>query len=352
MAILVTGGAGYIGSVTVNLLRKHGETVVVLDDLFRGHRAALAPDVPFYKGKVGDTALVAEILSAHDITECVHFAALAYVGESCVRPAEYYENNLEQGARFVHALATGGVTRIVFSSTCATYGHPTRVPITEKHPQVAVNPYGWSKLLLERVLESYSRRQGLRFVALRYFNAAGATPTHGEHHEPETHLIPNVLAAAAGRLPAVRIFGDRYPTPDGTAVRDYIHVSDLASAHLLAIDYLRAGRRSAAFNLGNGRGYSVLDVLRSATAVTGNQVKYQMEALRAGDPPELIASAAKARSVLGWKPAYPDLDQIIESAWKWHSEHPKGYAGEAAASLRFAAASTAAAGMRQRVEYV
>jgi UDP-glucose 4-epimerase len=301
----------------------------VLDDLFRGHRAALAADVPFYEGKVGDTSLVTSILRTHDVRECVHFAALAYVGESCTNPAQYYENNLEQGARFVHALATGGVTRLVFSSTCATYGHPAHVPITEKDPQLAVNPYGWSKLLLERVLESYDRSYGVKFVALRYFNAAGATETHGEHHEPETHLIPNVLAAAAGVLPAVRVFGGTYPTSDGTAIRDYIHVADLASAHLLALRYLRAGSPSIAVNLGNGKGYSVLDVIRSAEAVTRTRINYEMQPMRPGDPPELVASADRARAVLGWRPGYPDVDQIIESAWNWYLAHPGGYSDQA-----------------------
>jgi UDP-glucose 4-epimerase len=329
MAILVTGGAGYIGSVTVYLLRKHRETVVVLDDLFRGHRAALAADVPFYEGKVGDTSLVASILRAHDIRECVHFAALAYVGESCTNPALYYENNLEQGARFIHALVTGGVTRVVFSFTCATYGHATQLPITEKDPQLPVNPYGWSKLLIERVLESYERSHGVKFVALRYFNAAGATKTHGEHHEPETHLIPNVLAAAAGALPAVRVFGGTYPTADGTAIRDYIHVADLASAHLLALRYLRAGSPSIAVNLGNGKGYSVLNVIQSAKAVTGTRIKYDMQPMRRGDPPELVASADRARVVLGWHSAYPDLEQMIASAWSWYLAHPSGYSDQA-----------------------
>jgi UDP-glucose 4-epimerase len=294
----------------------------------------LAADVPLYEGKVGDTSLVASILRAHDIRECLHFAALAYVGESCMNPAQYYENNLEQGARFVHALATGGVTRLVFSSTCATYGHPARLPITEKDPQLAINPYGWSKLLLERVLESYDRSHDVKFVALRYFNAAGATETHGEHHEPETHLIPNVLAAAAGILPAVCVFGGTYPTSDGTAVRDYIHVADLASAHLLALRYLRAGSPSIAVNLGNGKGYSVLDVIQSAKGVTRTQIKYEMQPMRQGDPPVLVASADRARAVLGWQAAYPDLDQIIESAWNWRLAHANGYLDPARRVLR------------------
>ena len=255
MAILVTGGAGYIGSVTVELLRAHGEQVVVLDNLSRGHREAVAVDVPFYEGDIGNQALVRRIAREHDLDACIHFAAFAYVGESVVEPARYFENNVAQGINLLGALIEADVKRVVFSSTCATYGEPVRVPIDENHPQRPTNPYGWSKLFMEQIMESYDQAYGLKFVALRYFNAAGATARCGEHHDPETHLIPNVLAAARGRLPCVSVFGAGYETRDGTAVRDYIHVADLASAHILALNYLRGGGASERINLGNGQCY-------------------------------------------------------------------------------------------------
>jgi UDP-glucose 4-epimerase len=325
MAILITGGAGYIGSVTVDLLRRSGEDVVVLDDLFRGHREALDPEIPFYEGKIGDAGLVEGIVRRHSVDECIHFAALAYVGESVLQPALYYENNVEQSVRLLHCLAEMGIARVVFSSTCAIYGVPRQLPIPEEHPQLPVNPYGWSKFLIERVLEKYGRSYDLRFAALRYFNAAGATEIHGEHHEPETHLLPNVLAVAQGRLPFVRIFGATYPTRDGTAVRDYIHVADLASAHRCALDYLRSGGASAAFNLGNERGYSILELVETARIVTGRSIEYKFEQPRPGDPPELVGAAANARRSLGWQPVYTDLATIIRTAWQWHCRNPHGY---------------------------
>jgi UDP-glucose 4-epimerase len=325
MAILVTGGAGYIGSVTVEYLRARGERVVVLDNLFRGHRAAVDPSVPFYEGQIGDRKLIAEIAREHELESCVHFAALAYVGESVADPARYFENNVEQGVALVGELMRAGVKRVVFSSTCATYGEPERVPIDEAHPQQPTNPYGWSKLMMERILESYDRAYGLKFVALRYFNAAGATSTRGEHHEPETHLIPNVLAAAQGRLPHVTVFGGDFPTPDGTAIRDYIHVTDLAQAHHLALEYLRGGGASERINFGNGQGYSVMEVIDAARRVTGRQIVARIEPPRPGDPSRLVADAARARSVLGWQPQYTRLAAIVETAWQWHLVHPHGY---------------------------
>ena len=252
MAILVTGGAGYIGSVTAELLRGRGEQVVVLDNLSRGHRGAVAAEVPFYEGDVGDRELVMSIVREHEVDACVHFAAFAYVGESVTQPALYYENNVDQSLRMLGALIEAGARRVVFSSTCATYGEPQRIPIDEGHPQSPTNPYGWSKLFVERIMADYDRAYDLKFVALRYFNASGAIPERGEHHEPETHLIPLVLRAAQGGIPAVTVFGSDYATPDGTCVRDYIHVADLAEAHALALDYLRAGGASTAINLGNG----------------------------------------------------------------------------------------------------
>jgi UDP-glucose 4-epimerase len=329
MAILVTGGAGYIGSATAALLRERGERVVVLDDLFRGHREAVPPGEPFYEGKIGDRELVARIAREHDLDACIHFAALAYVGESVSDPARYYTNNVEQGIALLDTLLSVNVRHLVFSSTCATYGEPQQVPISEEHPQSPTNPYGWSKLFMERIMQNYDPAYGLRYVALRYFNACGAaSPDLGEDHDPESHLIPNVLRAAQGLMPAVSVFGNDYPTPDGTPIRDYIHVSDLGSAHILALDYLRGGGKSDYINLGNGQGYSVMEVIETARQVTGRPIPVRVEPRRAGDPSRLVANAEKARSILGWKPAHTDLASIIRSDWEWRTKHPHGYASE------------------------
>ncbi|HWS89700.1 MAG TPA: UDP-glucose 4-epimerase GalE [Pyrinomonadaceae bacterium] len=325
MATLVTGGAGYIGSVMVEQLAEAGEKVVVLDDVSRGHARALDESVPYYDGQVGDRELVASICREHGVDACVHFAALAYVGESVTEPKLYFENNVGQGLGLLEGLLKAGVKRFVFSSTCATYGEPVRVPIDESHPQSPVNPYGWSKLFMEKILSAYDHAYGLRFVALRYFNAAGATKRKGEHHDPETHLIPNVLAAAAGRRPYVSVFGDDYPTPDGTCVRDYIHVTDLCTAHTLALEHLRRGGRSEFINLGNGHGYSVMEVIETARRVTGRDIEVRVEPARPGDPARLVADATKAREVLGWKTQYPELESIVRTAWEWHEAHPEGY---------------------------
>ena len=326
MAVLVTGGAGYIGSVMVESMRARGEEVIVLDNLFRGHRSAVPADVTFYEGSIGDRALVTRILNEHSIDACIHFAALAYVGESVAEPALYFKNNVEQGIALFECLLKGDVKRVVFSSTCATYGEPQCVPIPEDHPQQPTNPYGWSKLFMERVMESYDRAYGLKFVALRYFNASGATAERGECHEPESHLVPNVLKAALGQLAFLSVFGNTYPTPDGTAIRDYIHVADLCSAHLLALDHLRGGEKSEYINLGNGQGYSVLEVIETARQVTGRPIEMRIEAARPGDPSRLVGDATKARTLLGWQPAYPDLASILRTDWEWRLQHPKGYA--------------------------
>ncbi len=328
MAILVTGGAGYIGSVTVERLRAKGERVVVLDDLARGHRVAVDKDVPFYQGRTGDRALLSRIAREHEVESCIHFAALTYVGESVEKPAEYFENNVEQGIALMGALVRTGVRRVVLSSTCATYGEPEQIPITEQSPQRPTNPYGWSKLFLERLLDCYDHAYGMKFVALRYFNAAGATEEHGEHHEPESHLIPNVLAAAIGEKPHVAVFGNSYPTPDGTPIRDYVHVTDLAEAHIRALDYLRQAGRSEFLNLGTGRGYSVLEVIETARQVTGRQIPVRMEPPRAGDTSRLVADATRAQRVLGWAPNSSDLRSIIRSAWEWQLRHPRGYSAK------------------------
>jgi UDP-glucose-4-epimerase GalE len=325
MAILVTGGAGYIGSAFVEALVAAGQRVVVLDDLSRGHRAAVHPDAVFQQGRTGDRALVARIVSEQQVESCVHFAAFAYVGESVQHPARYFDNNFTQAQALFDALLAAGVKRVVFSSTCATYGVPTAVPIAESHPQWPINPYGWSKLFVERLLESYDVAHGLRFVALRYFNAAGATARVGEHHDPETHLIPLALRAATGGAPALTVFGSDYDTPDGTAIRDYIHVADLAQAHLLALDHLRRGGASQFLNLGTGTGFSVLEVMETARRVAGREVPHAIGPRRAGDPPRLVADASRARDVLDWSPKQPALEAIVRSAWDWMQAHPNGY---------------------------
>jgi len=323
--ILVTGGAGYIGSITVELLRERGRHVVVLDNLSRGHRDAVPRDVPFYEGNIGDLELVGHLTREHNIEVCIHFAALAYVGESVKNPGLYFENNVIQTIALLGVLLKAGVRSVVFSSSCATYGEPRQIPISEQHPQQPTSPYGWSKLTVERLLPGYERNFEMKFVALRYFNAAGATEKLGEDHEPESHLIPNVLSVAQGRIEAMPVFGNEYPTPDGTAIRDYVHVADLGNAHILALDYLRGGGKSEFINLGSGRGNSVLEVIETARQVTRKPIPIRIEPPRAGDPSRLIADSERAHSVLGWRPAYPDLAAIIRSDWEWRTRHPHGY---------------------------
>ena len=329
MGVLVTGGAGYIGSVAVEDLKKRGEEVVVLDNLVYGHRQAVADGVPFYEGNIGDKELIMRIVSDHKIDACMHYSAYAYVGESVEQPAKYYENNFVETLHLLDALRHSGVNRFIFSSTCATYGVPQRIPIDEQHPQWPINPYGWSKLMVEQALDSYDTAYGLKYVALRYFNAAGASERCGEDHDPETHLIPLVLKAAMGKIPKVSIFGTDYDTPDGTAARDYIHISDLSSAHLLALDHLRAGKPSQFINLGNGNGYSVKQVIDTAKKITGREIPVENGPRRAGDPPQLVGDSKKAREVLGWNPQFAELEKIIESAWQWHQSHPNGYSDRA-----------------------
>lgn len=324
MAVLVTGGAGYIGSVTVERLRARDEDVVVLDDLSRGHRAAI-DGVPLYVGDVGDDDLLERVAAEHPIDACVHFAAFIAVGESVQDPASYMANNVERGIRLFNGLLRLGVARVVLSSTAAVYGAPEQVPIPEDHPKRPESPYGRTKLFLEELLDDYDAAYGMRSTRLRYFNAAGATAEHGEDHDPETHLIPNVLAVAAGRRNEVRVFGDDYDTPDGTAIRDYVHVVDLADAHLAALDHLRSGGGSASVNLGSGTGHSVLEVVDAARTVTGHPIPVRTEGRRAGDPPVLVASHERAAELLGWKLAHPELAGIVADAWAWHRRHPDGY---------------------------
>jgi UDP-glucose 4-epimerase len=327
MAILVTGGTGYIGSVTIELLLERGEQVVVLDDLAHGHRAALPDAVPFYEGKIGDRELVARIAREHSLESCIHFAALIEVGESVLDPAKYFENNVGHGIALMGELILAGVRRLVFSSTAAAYGDPDEIPITEQSRKWPKNPYGWSKLFMERLLDAYDTAYGMKFVALRYFNAAGATEKCGEDHRPESHLIPNVLAAALGQQQVIRVFGNSYPTPDGTPIRDYIHVVDLADAHIRALEHLRSGGQSDCLNLGTGSGYSVLEVIECARQVTGRGIALRIEPPRAGDPARLIADPSRAKGLLGWEPAVSDLRTIVRSAWDWRLRHPNGYRG-------------------------
>lgn len=324
MRVLVTGGAGYIGSHTVRLLVAGGHDVTVLDSLVYGHRAAV-PEGRLTVGDLGDPAVLDQVLPGADAV--VHFAAFAYVGESVRDPAKYYANNLVGSLALLDGCRRHGVQKFVFSSTCATYGVPDRVPITEDQTQAPVNPYGNTKLAFERALADYAGAYPFGYCALRYFNASGASPDGGigEDHDPETHLIPLVFEAATGKRPHVEVFGTDYPTPDGTCVRDYIHVDDLAAAHILALDKLGPGV-GLRYNVGTGRGYSVREVIRTAEAVTGLTVPVREGPRRPGDPPELVADAGKIRRELGWSPKYAELRPILETAWRWHQSHPNGYA--------------------------
>ena len=315
MSILLTGGAGYIGSVTTDLLIRQGEDVIVLDNLSRGHREAVHPKSTFYEGEISDSDLINCIARNHQIDACIHFAALAYVGESVLEPQKYFQNNTADALALLRALMANDVRRFIFSSTCATYGEPQYMPLDEKHPQWPASPYGWSKLMVERMLADFDVADQIKFVALRYFNACGATENLSENHDPETHLIPLILEVAQGLRPNITVFGDDYETPDGTAVRDYIHVSDLANAHLLALRYLRDNGKSEFVNLGTGQGHSVLEVIESARRITSHDIPIQKALRRAGDASYLIANAEKAKVLLGWQPEFVDLDGIIETVW-------------------------------------
>lgn len=329
MAILVTGGAGYIGSHTVAALLERGEEVVVLDNLQTGHRKALLGG-KLYEGDLRDKELLAKLFSENNIDAVIHFAANSLVGESMQKPVKYYDNNVYGTLCLLEAMDAANVRNIVFSSTAATYGEPERVPIMENDRTQPTNVYGETKLMMERMMSWFDQVLGIKYVALRYFNAAGAHDGGkiGEDHRPESHLIPLVLQTALKQRESIAVFGDDYPTEDGTCVRDYIHVSDLADAHLRAVEYLRKGESSNVFNLGIGEGFSVQDVIDTAKKVTGLEIPVVMQARRAGDPAVLVASSQKAREVLGWNPSHEKLEDIIQSAWSWHQSHPQGYGEE------------------------
>jgi UDP-glucose 4-epimerase len=317
--ILIVGGAGYIGSHVNKLLTRKGHQTVVYDNLANGHRE-LARWGEFVQGDLADKDALHSLFSKFKFSTVMHFAALAYVRESVADPQKYYVNNVQNTLQLLGAMLEHGVRQIVFSSTCATYGVPQEIPITETHPQFPVNPYGWTKLMVERILHDYSQAYGMRHVNLRYFNAAGADPESeiGEWHVPETHLIPLALEVACQKASHINIFGDNYPTADGTCIRDYIHVNDLARAHELAMQYLESAHQDESFNLGNGRGFSIKEVIAAAEKVTGRKIKSLIAPARMGDPAILVGSSKKAYEILGWRPEFTRLADIIKTAWDWH----------------------------------
>jgi UDP-glucose 4-epimerase len=321
MNVLVTGGAGYIGSVCTEELLNAGHQVTVYDNLSEGHRSAVDSRARFLPGKPEEPGDILKAVRSAKSDAIMHFAASALVGESMTHPNKYFHNNVVNGLKLLDAAVECGIKKFVFSSTCATYGPPDRVPMTEDLPQRPINPYGESKLMFEKILQWYRQIYGLEFIAFRYFNAAGASEQFGEHHRIETHLIPNVLAVALGHKPRCEIYGTDYPTPDGTCIRDYIHIIDLAQAHILG---LQPGKQGF-YNLGNGDGYSVREVIQACERATGKAIPAIEQPRRPGDPPRLVASADKAVRELGWKPKFPKLDDIIATAWAWHKRHPDGY---------------------------
>lgn len=328
MNVLVTGGAGYIGSHTVKALREAGHTVAVLDNLSRGHKAAVPADVPLYIEDIHHLDKVKAILQERQIDAVLHFAAHSQVGESMEKPTIYYDNNVVGSYNLLEAVRQAGVKYFVFSSTAAVYGQPEKTPITEDMPYQPTNVYGQTKLMIETMLKEFSRAYGLKYVALRYFNAAGAdaSGTIGEDHHPETHLIPLILDAALGKRDCIKIFGTDYPTPDGTCIRDYVHVTDLADAHVRALQYLADGGASQYCNLGSEHGFSVREMIEAAKKVTGRDFKVVEDKRRAGDPAVLVASSEKIQRLTGWKPVHSDVETIIRDAWNWHLNHPQGYA--------------------------
>ncbi|RKY61592.1 MAG: UDP-glucose 4-epimerase GalE [Candidatus Latescibacterota bacterium] len=324
MRVLVTGGAGYIGSVVVEQLLCRGYEVVVVDNLKEGHREAVLPEAAFYERDFGDRGLLDRIFEEHRIDAVRHFAADAQVADSMVDPSKYFLTNVSKGLVLLEAMRACGCDRMIFSSTAATFGEPKYTPIDENHPQEPINAYGESKLMFERMLDWYRKAYGLKFMSFRYFNAAGASERLGEDHRPETHLIPIVLQVALGKREYVEVYGTDYPTKDGTPIRDYIHVLDLGRAHILGLEKLDRFP-DGKYNLGNGEGFSVLEVIRTAEEVTGRKIPYREAQRRPGDPAVLVASSRKAARELGWEPEFPELKEIIRSAWEWHRRHPQGY---------------------------
>lgn len=327
MSILVTGGAGYIGSHAVYQLIDQGLDVVIVDNLQTGHRGAIHPKAKFYEGDLRDRDFMREVFRKETIEGVIHFAANSLVGESMEKPLQYYDNNVYGTQILLESMIDAGVKYIVFSSTAATYGEPEAVPITEEMPTVPTNTYGETKLAMENMMKWCEQAHSIRFVSLRYFNVAGARSTGeiGEDHNPETHLIPVVLETALGKREKITIFGDDYPTKDGTCIRDYIHVEDLIDAHILALNYLKNGGPSDIFNLGSSQGFSVKEIVEMAREVTGKEIRAEIGPRRAGDPSILIASSEKAKKILGWTPSRTNIEQIIKDAWNWHSTHPNGY---------------------------
>ena len=327
MKLLVLGGAGYIGSHTATELLDNGHEVVIADNLVTGYREAIPEKATFYQGDLRDKDFLNDLMKKEKVDAVIHFAAYSLVGESVVNPLKYYENNLYGTKVLLDAMIESGVDKIVFSSTAATYGEPENIPILENDRTCPTNPYGETKLAMEKMISWAAKAHGLHYVSLRYFNACGAHKSGaiGEAHNPESHLIPLVLQVPNGKREFVSIYGNDYDTPDGTCIRDYIHVTDLAKAHILAVEYLMNGGESDIFNLGNGVGYSVKEVIKTARKVTGHPIPAKEEARRAGDPARLVASGKKAKEILGWEPEIKDLADIINSAWKWHSKHPNGY---------------------------
>ena len=328
MATLVLGGAGYIGSHTVDRLIEKGEKTIVVDSLVTGHRQAVNKDAKFYQGDIADKDFMRQVFKENsDIDAVIHFAAYSLVAESMKKPLKYFDNNTAGMVKLLEVMNEFSIDKIVFSSTAATYGIPEEVPIKETTPQNPINPYGESKLMMEKIMRWADKAYGIKFVPLRYFNVAGAKPdgSIGEDHMPETHLLPIVLQVAMGKRDKLQIFGDDYNTPDGTNIRDYVHPLDLADAHILAVDYLKAGNPSTAFNLGSSTGFSNREILEAARKVTNKEIPAEIAPRRGGDPDVLVASSTKARKVLGWKPQFDDISKIIETAWKWHTLHPEGY---------------------------
>ncbi len=329
MSILICGGAGYIGSHNVRAFKAHGEDVIVIDNLATGHRASVPDDIKFYEGDIRDGAFLDRVFHEHEneIEAVIHFCAFSLVGESVEKPLKYFNNNVGGMISLLEAMYRNNVKRIIFSSTAATYGEPERIPILESNPAKPTNPYGESKLIMEKMIHWAGLQHGIKYVALRYFNVAGAwhDGTIGEDHHPETHLVPLILQVPLGKRKSITVYGSDYPTKDGTCIRDYVHVEDLARAHILALEYLRNGGDSNIFNLGSGDGYSVMEMIKAARDATGHDIAFEIGARRAGDPARLVADSTKAHEILGWTPEITDMKEIIASAWKWHKSHPEGY---------------------------